>query len=77
MGKRFNAQQESKSNGTNHHFGGYYGKFALIRFLYRSTISSWFTTFLILSEITEEITNLNSDTIITADSLGTAEHNRF
>jgi len=71
MGKRFNAQQESKSNVV------FITILAIITvsllvfgFLYRSTISSWFTGFSEgPSESAAEVTDLNSDNIIYADSL--------
>lgn len=71
MGKRFNAQQESKSNVV------FITILAIITvsllvfgFLNRSTISSWFTGFFEgPSESAAEVTDLNSDNIIYADSL--------
>ena len=56
MGKRFNAQQESKSNMVIP-FWDYYGKFAVFGFLYRSTISSWFNSF---SDSSSEITEVGT-----------------
>ena len=71
MGKQFSKQQDSKSSVV------FITVLAVITvslllfgFLYRSSISSWFTDFFDSnSVITEEITNLNSGSNITADSL--------
>tara|TARA_B100000989_G_scaffold61949_1_gene42696 strand:+ start:640 stop:2106 length:1467 start_codon:yes stop_codon:yes gene_type:complete len=71
MGKQFSAQQDSKSNVV------FITVLAIITmclllfsFLYRSTISSWFTDFFDSNSIIAEgITNFNSDNNITADSL--------
>ena len=71
MGKQFSKQQDSKSSVV------FITVLAVITvslllfgFLYRSSISSWFTDFFDSnSVIAEEITNLNSGSNITADSL--------
>ena len=75
MGKRFNAQQESKSNVVLITILAVITVSLLVfGFLYRSTISSWFTSFSdSSSEITEEVGTLNSDAKIATDSLSTAE----
>lgn len=71
MGKRFNAQQESKSNVVLITILAIITvSLLLFAFLYRSTISSWFAGFSEApSENTTEVTDLNSDNIIYADSL--------
>ena len=71
MGKQFSKQQDSKSSVL------FIAVLAVITvslllfgFLYRSSISSWFTDFFDSnSVIAEETTNLNSGNNITADSL--------
>ena len=75
MGKRFNAQQESKSNVVLITILAVITVSLLVfGFLYRSTISSWFTSFSdSSSENTEEVGTLNSEAIITTDSLSAAE----
>ena len=71
MGKRFNTQQESKSNVVLITILAVITVSLLVfGFLYRSTISSWFAGFSEApSENTTEVTDLNSDNIIIADSL--------
>lgn len=71
MGKRFNAQQESKSNVVLITILAVITVSLLVfGFLYRSTISSWFAGFSEApSENTTEVTDLNSDNVIIADSL--------
>ena len=71
MGKRFNAQQESKSNVVLITILAVITvSLLLFGFLYRSTISSWFAGFSEApSENTTEVTDLNSDNVIIADSL--------
>lgn len=71
MGKRFNAQQESKNNVVLITILAIITVSLLVfGFLYRSTISSWFAGFIEAPlESTEEITDLNSNNIIIADSL--------
>ena len=71
MGKRFNAQQESKSNVVLITILAVITVSLLVfGFLYRSTISSWFAGFSEApSENTTEVTDPNSDNVIIADSL--------
>ena len=71
MGKRFNAQQESKSNVVLITILAIITvSLLLFAFLYRSTISSWFAGFSEApSENTTEVTDPNSGNIIIADSL--------
>ena len=71
MGKRFNAQQESKSNVLLITILAVITVSLLVfGFLYRSTISSWFAGFSEApSENTTEVTDPNSDNVIIADSL--------
>lgn len=71
MGKRFNAQQESKSNVVLITILAVITvSLLLFGFLYRSTISSWFAGFSEApSENTTEVTDPNSDNVIIADSL--------
>ena len=71
MGKRFNAQQESKSNVVLITILAVITVSLLVfGFLYRSTISSWFGGFSEApSENTTEVTDPNSDNVIIADSL--------
>lgn len=71
MGKRFNAQQESKSNVVLITILAIITvSLLLFAFLYRSTISSWFAGFSEApSENTTEVTDPNSDNVIIADSL--------
>ena len=71
MGKRFNAQQESKSNVVLITILAVItGSLLMFGFLYRSTITSWFAGFSEApSENTAEVTDLNSDNIFIADSL--------
>ena len=71
MGKRFNAKQESKSNVVLITILAVITVSLLVfGFLYRSTISSWFAGFSEApSENTTEVTDLNSDNVIIADSL--------
>jgi cytoskeletal protein RodZ len=71
MGKRFNAQQESKSNVVLITILAVITVSLLVfGFLYRSTISSWFTGFSEApSENTAEVTDLNADNMIITDSL--------
>ena len=75
MGKRFNAQQESKSNVVLITILAVITVSLLVfGFLYRSAISSWFNSFSdSSSENTEEVGTLNSETIITTNSLSAAE----
>ena len=71
MGKRFNAQQESKSNVVLITILAVITvSLLLFGFLYRSTISSWFAGFSEApSENTTEVTDPNSGNVIIADSL--------
>lgn len=71
MGKRINAQQESKSNVVLITILAVITvSLLVIGFLYRSTITSWFTGFSEApSEKMAEVTDFNSDNIIIADSL--------
>ena len=71
MGKRFNTQQESKSNVVLITILAVITVSLLVfGFLYRSTISSWFAGFSEApSENTTEVTDPNSDNVIIADSL--------
>ena len=71
MGKRFNAQQESKSNVVLITILAIITvSLLLFAFLYRSTISSWFAGFSEApSENTTEVTDPNSGNVIIADSL--------
>ena len=71
MGKRINAQQESKSNVVLITILAVITVSLLVfGFLYRSTITSWFTGFSEApSEKMAEVTDFNSDNIIIADSL--------
>ncbi|MDA0737265.1 MAG: helix-turn-helix domain-containing protein [Bacteroidetes bacterium] len=71
MGKRFNAQQESKSNVVLITILAIITVSLLVfAFLYRSTISSWFAGFSEApSENTTEVTDPNSGNVIIADSL--------
>ena len=71
MGKQFSKQQDSKSSVVFITVLSVITvSLLLFGFLYRSSISIWFTDFFDSNSIiAEEITNLNSDSNITADSL--------